>query len=111
MGFFKGKIAPGGVVAKKQIKLKNNQKVNIYFTHIPFPKNDFYKYELLDLFEIQPSKIMYYGGNKQFYLNNWFSIGGSLVPENKNPSQEFINKYKKKGFDFEGDYFVPKTII
>ncbi|RMZ94091.1 hypothetical protein BpHYR1_019705, partial [Brachionus plicatilis] len=105
-----GKVAPSGVVAKKKFKLKNDQSVSLYFTHIQFPKEDIYKYQLLDLFDLQPCKIMYFGGNRQFYLNNWFSIGGSIIPENKSPSKDFIDKYRKKGFDFEGDYFFPKSI-
>lgn len=53
---------------------------------------------------------MYFGGNKQFYLNNWFSIGGSIIPENKNPTKEFTDKYRRKGFDFQGDYFFPQKL-
>ncbi|CAF0971499.1 unnamed protein product [Brachionus calyciflorus] len=106
-----GKISPSGIVAKKHFELENGQKVNVYFTHIAFPLNDSFKYELLDLFDLNPCKIMYYAGNKQFYLNNWFSIGGHIVPENKNPSHEFLSKYRRKGFNFEGDYFMPKSII
>lgn len=97
-------------MAKKRLELKNGQKVCLYYTHIPFPKEDIFKYQLLDLFDLQPSKIMFYGGNKQFYLNNWFSIGGSIIPENKSPTKDFVDKYRRRGFDFEGDYFIPKSI-
>lgn len=103
-------MAPSGIVAKKKAHLKNNQKICLFFTSIPFSKEDIYKYQLLDLFDLQPSKIMYFGGNKQFYLNNWFAIGGCIIPENKSPTKEFTEKYKKKGFDFQGDYFFPEKL-
>ncbi|CAF1056668.1 unnamed protein product, partial [Brachionus calyciflorus] len=100
-------IAPIGIIARKSIILSNGQNAEIYFTHINFHRNDNTKIQLMNTYDLQPCRIMYEYAKNKFYCSEWFARGGKMIYDERNPSQEFIQKYKTKGFVFEDNVYEP----
>lgn len=49
---------------------------------------------------------MYSYGNNRIYCSEWFAYGGSMVYDDRTPSDEFLEKYYQKGFRFEDNFFT-----
>lgn len=61
----------------------------------------------MNTYDLQPCKIMYEFAKNKFFCSEWFARGGNMVYDDRNPPEEFIQKYKAKGFVFENNCYVP----
>ncbi|RMZ95026.1 hypothetical protein BpHYR1_053672 [Brachionus plicatilis] len=103
-----GTVAPQGIIAKKTVILPDGKQAIVYFSYINFPKSTNHRIQLLNTFDLEPCKIIYLYAKNMLLCSQWYLGGGSMISENHNPSLDFVENYKKKGFLFENNVFVPQ---
>ncbi|CAF0715774.1 unnamed protein product [Brachionus calyciflorus] len=106
-----GTVAPPGVLAIKKVVLANGKQAVIHFTSINFPRSKNHRVQLLNTYDLESCKIIYSYNKNCLECSDWFFKGGSLISENKLPTQEFLNKYRQKGFRFVNNFFKPESNI
>ncbi|CAF0716831.1 unnamed protein product [Brachionus calyciflorus] len=104
-----GTVSPQGILAIKDVTLKNGTKANVYFTYINFMRSQNHRVQLLNTYDLEPCKVIYFYENNLLECSRWFSEGGNMISEYRNPSMELINKYKNKGFRFYNNNFKTET--
>lgn len=85
--------------------MKNKKNAYVYFTYVNFSRSNNHKIQLLNTYDLEPCKIMYYYGNNRIYCSEWFANGGNMIYDDRKPSEEFLKKYQQKGFQFENNFF------
>ncbi|RNA20657.1 hypothetical protein BpHYR1_040384 [Brachionus plicatilis] len=103
-----GFIAPQGVMARKTI-IFDNKEFFVNFSYVNFPKSTNHRIQLLGTYDLEPCKIIYLYAKNSFYCSEWFYKGGSMIAENHTPPDQFLQKYRQKGFHFEENVFLVET--
>lgn len=97
-------------MARKIIKL-GDKILFINFSYVNFPKSNNHRIQLLNTYDLEPCKIIYLYAKDSFYCSEWFYKGGSMIAEDHATSEEFLEKYRLKGFDFEDNIFFVETDV
>lgn len=74
-----------------------------------FSKSPNHRIHLVNTYDLECCKVIYTYNKNLIECSDWFENGGNLISENRLPTNEFLDKYREKGFRFENNYFKPES--